>query len=66
MDKKMGPESATIPLRAKARSLANLLLSEAGGDALRALGLLSLLHKDSQISITAPKERREAATHDQT
>jgi len=66
MGKKKGLENASTSLRAKARSLANLLLSEAGGDALRALGLLSLLRKNSQTSITAHREGKETPSHEQT
>ncbi len=47
-----GLEPASTRLRAKARALANLLLLEAGGDALRALGLLALLRQDSHIHLT--------------
>ena len=51
MGEKRGPENPSTQVKAKARSLANLLLSEADGDALRALGLLSLLRKDTQIQV---------------
>ena len=66
MEKKKGPENASTQVKAKARSLANLLLSEADGDALRALGLLCLLRKDSQISITVHREGKETPSHEQT
>ena len=65
MEKKRGLKNASAHVSAKARSLANLLLHEAGGDALRALGLLSLLRKNSQISITAHREGKEAESHEQ-
>ena len=60
----MGSENTSTPLRAKVRSLANLLLSEANGDALRALGLLSLLRKDSQIPVITHRGRKEAESHE--
>ena len=51
-------------IKEKSKQFADFLLHEAHDDPLCAFGLLSLLRKDSQISITAHREGREAPSHE--